>query len=159
EPRLRRGSLAWQAVCGRPDRPALRPERGPELGGAVPAQVELAGTGCAVGSLDCRPASIACLFHLRAPLSAYAASWRAHRIRAAAASGWSPNSCAIRAAQPRGPSRRIADMIAPVIMSGVGVSEGCSAETNSASLADRCVGSGGVLPCMSHRLPPSPGHV
>jgi len=50
----------------------------------------------------------------------------------AAASGWSPNSCAIRPAQPPMPNCVTARLIAAATMSAVGASEGCSAEENRA---------------------------
>src|SRR6516164_2271357 len=59
-------------------------------------------------------------------------SWRTQRIRLAAASGWSPNSCAIRPAQPPIPNCWTARPIAVATMSAVGASDGCSAEENRA---------------------------
>jgi hypothetical protein len=61
------------------------------------------------------------------------ARWRAQRIRVTAVSGWSPNSCAIRPAQPRTPNRRRVRSIASATMPAVGASVGCSSETNRAS--------------------------
>jgi hypothetical protein len=48
------------------------------------------------------------------------------RMRSAAASGWSPYSCAIRLAQPPIPNRRTVDRIASVTLSAPGASDGCS---------------------------------
>src|SRR5260221_3354672 len=62
-----------------------------------------------------------------------AASWRIQRIRSAAAWGRSPNSCAIRPAQPQVPSRRTVRLIASVTLSAVGTSDRCSSEANRAS--------------------------
>src|SRR5215472_9454981 len=67
---------------------------------------------------------------LRSPVS-----WRIHRIRSAAVSGWSPNSCAIWLAQPAAPRRRTVLPIASATVPAVGASEGCSDEANSASQA------------------------
>jgi hypothetical protein len=55
------------------------------------------------------------------------------RHRLAAASGWSPNSCAIRPAQPRTPNCRTVQLIASATMSAVEESDGCSADAKSAS--------------------------
>jgi hypothetical protein len=60
-------------------------------------------------------------------------SWRALRIRRAAVSGWSPNSCAIRPTQPRMPNCCTARLIAMATMSAVETSDGCSPEQNRAS--------------------------
>jgi len=57
-------------------------------------------------------------------------SCRIHRIRLAAASGWSPNSCAIRAAQPAMPNCRTVRLITPASTSG--------ASASGASASDRC---------------------
>jgi hypothetical protein len=59
-------------------------------------------------------------------------SWRTQRIRLAAASGWSPNSCAIWPAQPPMPNCYTARLIAVAAMSAVGASDGCSPEENRA---------------------------
>ena len=61
-----------------------------------------------------------------------AMSWRTQRIRLAAASGWSPNSCAIRPAQPPMPNCCTERLMAVATMSAVGASEGCSPEENRA---------------------------
>jgi hypothetical protein len=61
-----------------------------------------------------------------------ARGWHARRMRVAAASGWSPNSWAIRATQARTPSRRITRLIAWAAAPAVGASDGCSPEANSA---------------------------
>jgi hypothetical protein len=57
--------------------------------------------------------------------------------------------------QPRGPNRCMAELMAVAIMPAVGVSDGCSADANSAShrawLAAGRV-SRGVLACMGHLL-------
>ena len=67
------------------------------------------------------------------PVVVPVASWRIQRIRSAAAWGWSPNSRAIRPAQPRVPSRRTVRLIASVTLSAVGTSDRCSSEANRAS--------------------------
>jgi hypothetical protein len=64
---------------------------------------------------------------------ASAMSWRTQRIRLAAWSGWSPNSCAIRAMQPGTPNCRTVRSIASATLSAVGASDGCSPDANSAS--------------------------
>ena len=99
-----------------------------------------------------------------------AASWRTQRIRSAAASGWSPNSCAIRPAQPPVPNRRTVPVIASATMPAVGASDGCNPEANSAShrasfrfgrVAASCVEVGishhtgsGLLESAGHRIGP-----
>jgi len=55
------------------------------------------------------------------------------RIRLAAASGWSPNSCAIRPTQPRTPSCCTVRLMAAATISALGASDGWSPEANSAS--------------------------
>ena len=65
--------------------------------------------------------------------AAAAASWRTQRIRSAAAWGRSPDSWAIRVAQPRVPNRRTARLIAAATLLAAGASDRCSAEANSAS--------------------------
>jgi hypothetical protein len=60
-------------------------------------------------------------------------SWRIHRIRLAAVSGWSPNSCAIRLAQPLIPNRRTVRLITSASASGVGASDRCSPDANRAA--------------------------
>jgi len=60
-------------------------------------------------------------------------SCRIHRIRLAAASGWSPNSCAIRLTQPAMPNRRTVWLIVVASASGVGASDRCSPDANSAT--------------------------
>ena len=65
--------------------------------------------------------------------AAAAAIWRTQRIRSAAAWGWSPDSWAIRLAQPRVPNRRTARLIAAATLPAAGASDRCSVEANSAS--------------------------
>ena len=54
-------------------------------------------------------------------------------MRSTAASGWSPNSCAIRPAQPRTPNWRTAALTLSASAAGSGASDRCRSETNSAS--------------------------
>jgi hypothetical protein len=54
-------------------------------------------------------------------------------MRAAAASGWSPNSCATRAAQPELPNVRMAAWTALRIDEELGSSERCSSDAKTAS--------------------------
>src|SRR5215469_16952790 len=54
-------------------------------------------------------------------------------MRAAAASGWSPNSWAIRLRQPWMPNRRTVAVIACAAMAAVGASDRCSSEANNAA--------------------------
>ena len=58
-----------------PEGPALRPERGAELSGAVLAQVQLAAADCAVSRADRGSAPIACLVHYVSPSRAGRAVW------------------------------------------------------------------------------------
>jgi len=60
-------------------------------------------------------------------------SFRIHRIRLAAASGWSPNSWAIRLAQPAIPNRRTVCLIASASASAAGASDRCSPDANKAT--------------------------
>jgi len=55
-------------LANRPDGPALRGQSRAQPNGAVPAEVELAGPGRAVGSPDSWPAPVTCLVHA-APLA------------------------------------------------------------------------------------------
>jgi hypothetical protein len=57
---------------------------------------------------------------------------RTQRTRAAAASGWSPNSCVIRPVQPSVPSCCTVTLIAPATAAGPGASDCCRLEANSA---------------------------
>jgi hypothetical protein len=57
----------------------------------------------------------------------------AQHILATAVSGWSPNSPAVRDAQPLLPSRRRAVATAPRTWSGEADPEGCRVDANSAS--------------------------
>src|SRR5262249_6428461 len=70
--RARYGRLAGlrneHMLANRPDGPALRGQSRPQLNGAVPAEVEFAGLGCAVGGPDSWPAPVTCLVHA-APLA------------------------------------------------------------------------------------------
>ena len=59
-------------------------------------------------------------------------SWRIQRMRSIAASGWSPNSWAIWAAQPRTPNCRTVSRTASTTVSLVGASDRCSPDANSA---------------------------
>jgi hypothetical protein len=58
---------------------------------------------------------------------------RAQRIRAAAFSGCSPNSCATRPAHPAAPNWRMAAATACRTCRAPGSCDGCSADTNKAS--------------------------
>src|ERR1700722_1451746 len=57
----------------------------------------------------------------------------AQLILATAVSGWSPNSPATRAAQPRTPTRRSVVVTARRIWSGEGDADGCRVDRNNAS--------------------------
>jgi hypothetical protein len=65
--------------------------------------------------------------------NASSVSCRIHRMRSAAASGWSPNSWTIRLMQPRWPSCRTVRLITSVKTLAVRVSDHCSPDANSAS--------------------------
>jgi hypothetical protein len=52
-------------------------------------------------------------------------------MRAAPASGWSPNSCATRAAQPHLPNVRMTAWTASRIDEGLGSSERCSSDSDA----------------------------
>jgi len=140
--RLRCGSSGERIVSCWPDGPALRPERGAELSGAVLAQVRLAAADCAVSRADRGSAPIACLVHDVSPSRAGRAVWGSVSARpragAPSASAGPPHrgdhrtlapsgrrSLARRTAAWRsrlpGRSRRLS-----------GGSDGCSAEANSA---------------------------
>ena len=71
-------------------------------------------------------------------------SCRIHRIRLAAASGWSPNSWAIRLTQPAMPNCRTVRLITSPSASGVGASDRCSPGREQ-----------GLTPCVVHV---QPGH-
>lgn len=95
---------------------ATKPRKGPEAG---PVQRDCYAAN---GLAECSQASQAAL-----------QTRRTQRILPAAASGWSPNSCAIRAAQPPTPNCRTAQVIAFETVAADGASDGSSAEANSAS--------------------------
>src|SRR5262245_12415825 len=76
-------------------------------------------------------------------------SWRTQRIRLAAASGWSPNSCAIRPAQPPMPNCCTARLIAAATIPAVGASEGCSPEENRAWQRALVMSSGVTVICVA----------
>jgi hypothetical protein len=60
-------------------------------------------------------------------------SWRIHRIRIAAASGWSPNSWAIWLAQLATPNCRTVRLITSASAHGAGASDRCSPDANRAT--------------------------
>src|SRR5262249_22370165 len=70
--RARYGRLAGlrneHMLANRPDSPALRGQSRPQPNGAVPAEVEFAGPGRAIGGPDRGPAPVAGLIHA-APLA------------------------------------------------------------------------------------------
>src|SRR5262249_55870080 len=79
--------------------------------------------GMRVSRPDRRSAPVTCLVHAaaccRLMVAPWARSWRTQRIRVAAASGWSPNSCAIRPAQPPMPNCCTARLMGAATMSAV----------------------------------------
>ena len=65
--------------------------------------------------------------------TASAASWRTSASARRPPGRWSPNSCAIRLAQPRVPNWRTVRLIASATLSVAGASDRCSPEANSAA--------------------------
>src|SRR5215472_11342385 len=61
------GSRNEHLLADEPDGPALRSQSGPQPGGAVPAEVELAPPGHAVDGPDRRSAPVTCLVHVVTP--------------------------------------------------------------------------------------------